>query len=122
MVKFLVENGANTNIEVENKERPLLFALKNGYDDIVEYLIEKGKVNTNFHTKSEIKDYTRDKFTIISPLIFAIKNEDLKTVKFLVDKGADVNFGDYGVKPLIFAVRGNNLEMVKFLVDRGRYY
>jgi ankyrin repeat protein len=36
--KFLVENGANTNIEVENKERPLLFALKNGYDDIDEYL------------------------------------------------------------------------------------
>lgn len=73
LVKYLVEKGANINIE-PFVATPLSEAVQGGHLEVVKYLVEKG-ANVNANNKQALK--------------YAIALNNLEIVKYLAEHGAD---------------------------------
>lgn len=109
MLKFLV---GNTNVDVNmvdcDGNTPLMFAVKSGQKEAIEYLLQKGaKIN-----------YINDMG--FSPLHLAVRKNSLTLAGLLLEYGADVNFEDkYNQTPIFDAVQEDNGNMIDFLVLNG---
>ena len=79
IVEYLIDEGANINIQSVCKWTALMWASKSRYLNIVEYLVDK-KADIN------IKNNNGD-----TALILALNEEDCDIIKYLINKGADVN-------------------------------
>lgn len=111
-------NGAQTSvatgaeIDATNLDgwTPLMFAVKNGHDNIALYLIEKG-ADVRRKTSTEIGSTVLD---------FAADGKKLNVIDAILNKGADVNGkGKDGLTPLEFAAWAGNLDVAKLLISRG---
>lgn len=112
IIKFLVEAGANLNVQVEEGLTPLIVATGKGYFQIVEYFVSKG-ANVNLKNNAGI-----------SPLHFASAKGHIQIVKLLLAKGAEVNAklvreDGKGQTPLMFAAASGFDEIVKLLISAG---
>jgi ankyrin repeat protein len=106
IVKLLVENGADINLNTERFGCALNVAASVGAGEIADYLIEN-EVNLNCQDK-EGK----------TPLMSAIYDSQPDMAKMLIDKGADVNIkGDSDWTALMFAAMRGDVESVKNLID-----
>jgi ankyrin repeat protein len=118
IIRELLENGADINMEYAKNQFPLIIACYKGYIHVVELLLHFSRVNVN------IKDNNGD-----TPLIAIIEEagSDLpcKTaihlIKLLIERGADVSLqNSQGESPTIIARKnGSCPELVTFLEHYG---
>lgn len=76
IVKLLVEQKAGINVRNRVGETPFMFAISNGYDSVVEYLL-------NHNVSLEACDNTGN-----TALFYAVNNNRYKIAKMLLDAGA----------------------------------
>ena len=101
VVKALVRNGVDVNVEDINGQTPLHRAAQKGHDKVVSFLLDQ-----------------KDKRGRTLTHILANKG-DVEGVKFLVKKGADVNVEDInGQTPLHRAAQKGHDEVVAFLLEK----
>ena len=106
-VKFLVENGANTEIvEYDMGNTPLMAAIYGGHIEICLYLISKG---ANIHARNKTGD---------TPIHFAAILGNYSMLKLLHKLGADINEkNNDGNCCILYAVGNNFIECFKYLID-----
>jgi cytohesin len=98
VVEFLLEHGADPNIQDNNGGTPLHVAAWNGHREVVELLLEHG-ANPN------VQDDDGD-----TPLHLAAKNNYREVVELLLEHGADPNIrNNEGDTPLDY---GSNCEEI----------
>ncbi|ORX75655.1 ankyrin [Anaeromyces robustus] len=112
MIKYLIEHGANINIDCS--EEKVKEKLPN-----LQYITVKDKNNCYFsfaYDKENIEIFDNT----YSPLSIACKNENESLVKYLIKQGANVNGINNNVdKPLFFACEKQNETIVKILIEHG---
>jgi len=142
VVELLVENGANINYIITNEnywesESTLMFAIKQGEEDITKYLIEC-RASLNFKNKYEISDFLETvgrnrKIEIFEYLaqwdrnIFSsniikeiIVKKRLDLLKILVSHHLDIDLkDDHGNTPLIYAIEAKDCQIVDYLFKCG---
>lgn len=113
MVRFLVENGADVNI---NNTKALFNAAYRGYNRIIEYLLDKGaNVNAVSHERARMYKSSR-----VTPIYFAIATQSTQTVKLLISRGAKVNkMPKARIAPLHLAAYRRALYCAALLVKNG---
>ena len=115
---------------------PLIAAVKDGRNEIVDYFLDAGAdINAgkgysalgmaighnNYETVRMLINRGAD-VNILNgnPLNLAAQNGDLDIVKLLIANGADVNLPrDYGLYPLHQAAASGHLEVVQYLIEKG---
>ncbi|MBD3795514.1 MAG: ankyrin repeat domain-containing protein [Epsilonproteobacteria bacterium] len=146
-IEFLLENGANINIEYEESElHPLCQAVRKDnlslvkllvrYIDDVNIYINENKTMSLFFNALKYGNYDIVEVLIknganinehnlhITPLFYAIYKNDMKLIQMLVENGANVNqtidiAEGITISPLMYAVRFNHVDISKFLVEKG---
>ncbi|MCJ7454499.1 MAG: ankyrin repeat domain-containing protein, partial [Wolbachia endosymbiont of Homalodisca vitripennis] len=103
IVEYLVEKGADVNLQDKKGLSSLHFAVQSGHLDIVKYLIEK-EADVNL----------QDEY-YMSSLHYAAKNGHLDIVKCLVEKGASDK--DY-MRSLYIAAQSGHLDIIKYLIEK----
>lgn len=107
-IKWLVDAGADLEVQNSRGRTVLLTAIEFGKEDIAEYLLELGA------------DYKAADEYGTSALFKAANMRFEKCVEMLIGLGADVNkVNSGGYTPLHFAVSGGNEEIIKMLLDNG---
>lgn len=137
VIKFLIENGADVNVQDNEDNTPLLNAIQTNNLKIVKLLLENGaKVNVRNRDgvypvikSSQIGDYeitqelikaganlnVKD-FNYNTPLMTAVENSNNKLIDLLVNKNV-INVVDVKKEsPLIKAVKAGNIEAIKTLM------
>lgn len=115
IVRYLIEN---TQINVnqtnpESRRTGLHLACENGWFDIVKFLIEKGKADSN------VQDIQLE-----TPIWDAIRRNDLKIVQFLVEKGdANLQHQNALKETVLFDVVKQivDWDILKYLIDKGGF-
>ena len=106
---FAYRKNININAQNFNGSTPLHFASRNGHEQVVRVLLDKGA-----DANAMFKD---DGWT---PLHFASQNGYEQVVRMLLDKGADVNAKDIGGwAPLHNASEYGYEQVVRVLLDKG---
>lgn len=103
-----IKNHADVNEKAEAGWTPLLYAVAQGYPEIVKILLDAGANpdDSNVHK--------------ITPLMYSARYGNLEICKILLDHVADLNVQDvYGMSALIVASRDGHIEVVKELLDAG---
>lgn len=140
-VKLLVRHKANINIKNKYKWTPLMIAVSNGNDPIIEVLKQAGArenrkqleqarfiraiiqgdtatVGALLDKKMSVKTTSRQGY----PAIFvAVENKQHEVVKLLLDRGADKNSKDpfNGLTPLMSTVARGDSKTTTLLLDAG---
>ena len=108
LVRILLENGANVNIQDnDDGHTALMTASRRGYINIARMLIDAG-------ADLEIKDESGD-----TALMYATTNSHTETVRMLLDVGADVNTIDEINQTVLFNVSSKFPDLYQLLIDRG---
>ncbi len=108
LVKTLLENGADVNMEGYKGTTALMSASYLGREDIVRYLIE--------YDAAINKERKNDGTTA---LWIAAQNGHENLVKVLVKHGANINKLDDDVSPLLIATQGGYVDIVMMLTKLG---
>jgi len=109
VIKDLISEGLDVNMESYNGTTPLHVAIEQENLPIVEFLISKG---ADVHVKNFYSDATL--------LHLAAGKENLDIIKLLVSRGLDVNAKDKGDStPLFAAARSPNVAITEFLLAQG---
>ena len=142
MVKKLVENKAEVNLQDKDGWSALMDAAMLGHTDTVKVLVEN-KADLNLQDKdgwSALMDAARHGHTDMvkllvenkadvnmattsghTPLLVAAERGYRKMAEVLVEHGADVNAQDLaGKTPLMLAAQKGNKEMVDWLIDKAK--
>lgn len=108
IARFLIDKGADVNLEENSGFTALFWAVTGNDAELTLALLQKG---------ADVNHKTKDGQT---PLLSAVDGDSLSMVRLLVDKGADVNTADADGKTALHhaAVRGN-MQTLTFLIDRG---
>ena len=110
VVKYIIEKYRidPNRPRTENGGTALYQAARNGYSDIVAYLLNKG-ADPNITNNSNV-----------TPLFIAVSNGHEEVVKLLVEKGADPNIiNSYGDSSHLAAAQRGHWEIVKLLIAKG---
>ena len=107
-IKLFIENGIDPDMVIDKYETTLLmWAAKNGHNELVEVLIKAG---ADINKKDKIGE---------SALITACFWEQPKIAKIIINAGGNVNItNNYGTTPLITAVKYKvNDEIIRLLLN-----
>ena len=101
--KFLLERGADPNLQHGKYGNPLQTAIKAGDYELTKLLLEyKAKI-----------DHEGGKYS--TPLAAAARVNDVKLAKLLLDNGADINIADHhGWTPYLHAIAHESHQILKF--------
>jgi ankyrin repeat protein len=83
VVEYLLNNGHDPNIELDDGITALWIAASAGHNDIAHVLIKNG---ANVNQRGSVEQ--------ISPVFLAIKNSDITMLKTLIENGANLTFKD----------------------------
>lgn len=149
IARYLIEQGANTNLTDHDNETPLHYSASAGNLEIGRLLLEKGTTSLNdsnavkhggfvgnwtplhlacLNSHPEMVQLLLDHNANIevrdgvqrTPLILSVEGGDMQVVQILVKNGADINAQAIrGYTALLWAARNDFEEMVNYLVDRG---
>ena len=107
IAKYLIDRGANPNIQDAYSKTPLYSAIYSGNTEIVKYLLDH---NADPNSKSY---YT-------FPLLAAIKLGHTEIVKSLIEHGADLGIKNTSAQTLLhYAIELKHTEIARYLIDRG---
>jgi len=108
MVKLLIAQGADVNLETKSQETPLRHAVRGvGIVDIVQLLVTNG---------ADVNAASRG----MTPLHFAVVDRHKEVAEVLIANGADVNAKTArGLTPLDLAKRAEHREIVELLRKHG---
>ena len=102
----LIERGFDPNSPDENGQPPLMLALRDGCDQIVNVLLQRAELNVE---QANPADET--------PLMMAALRGRVDWVERLVARGAQVNRP--GWSPLHYAASGGDVATLRWLLDHG---
>lgn len=109
MVKFLLENGADPNLQTEHGSSALLTAAEHKSFAIVELLVEKGA------KYDDVVDSDGD-----NCLSYAILNPDTDVLKWFATRNTAYDYANkYGLSPMLKAGLSPNVIVAKILHDAG---
>ncbi|MCL2119241.1 MAG: ankyrin repeat domain-containing protein [Planctomycetaceae bacterium] len=125
-VKYLVSQGAHVNgragILPAGDKPPIIFALRNKFFNVADYLISHG-ADLTFINDTIIDTGPLQGFTLLQQ---AVDSEDIELVRFLVSNGADVNANTdfkrsdgFNFTTLDIAKKTGNTEIVEYLISVG---
>ena len=107
-IYWLIENGADINLQDKYRQTPLHMAAAKGKVEIVRLLLEK---------RAEVNSRNNGGQT---PLHMAAGNEKVEIVLLLLEKGAEVNSPDQSRQtPLHMAVSYGKSKAIKVLLEKG---
>ena len=111
IVEILLDNGADVFLHDDRRKlTPLMHAVKNGYVDIIEAIIQKGGKRIMYQGDN----------LLCKPLHWACLYGQLESIKILYDYGVDLNDQNFYQKtPLFFANENGYSNCVEYLVERG---
>ncbi|XP_015189072.1 PREDICTED: ankyrin-3-like [Polistes dominula] len=121
IVQFLIDNGAEIDVENVFGYTPLQNALYNKNFEVAKLLIEKGGADVN---RIYINTHYARQRLGGTLLHWACRNYDGdEAIKFLIKNGANINATEHdGRTPLCLLVKHTGTpEMIKFLVENGAY-
>lgn len=105
--KFLIDNGVN--FETNEKQPPLILAVKSSKYDIAHYIIDSKRCNLN-----------QKDFMGRTALIYASINAPINVVKWLIENGANVDEKDEsGITALLYALKHKNEGAALLLIDNN---
>lgn len=109
LVKFLIENcDLSPNVFDLDRNSPIMFAVKSGSVETVEYLLKKW-AEINYVDALGV-----------SPLLLATSKNHLKMVEILLKYEANINIEDsYNQTPLFEAIKQNDVEIIDLLLAGG---
>ncbi len=116
LVRFLIEAGANANVEHEYdcRRTPLYIALE-GWAfsfDMVKTLVENGNADVNAKIKYRALNY------VLHMAVYC--HDDAELLKYLIFKGADPNvFDELGETPLDVTLRLKKYDLMRILIKGG---
>lgn len=114
LVRLLLNNGADVNLNVDSNKSPLHAALEYSthYNfEIVKILIETG---ADIHRRTQFRQ---------TPLHQAVKIGRLEAVNLLIEKGAEVNaIDDDNSTPLFFTMESGSIDISERLIKAGADY
>lgn len=141
IVKILLENGADPNLEPRNNEEALIRAVATGQQKVAEELIRYGAklqqtgnldktplhyaagygfyyiVDMLIYYGAEIDNTARNNVT---PLLLCISAGYPSVAELLIRNGADLNIANnQGMSPLMLAAHYNMVKLVKLLLKKG---
>jgi ankyrin repeat protein len=103
-----VIKGMHVNARTECNDTPLIYAIAEGKQEIVDLLIDKGA------------DMNVENDNGFSPLAGALRNGHVEIAHLLINRGAAIDFKNkFGDTPLIWASDCGELAMVKLLLSKG---
>lgn len=102
LAQILLDHGADPD---DSTSSPLLFACRNGHEEMVKTLLDGG-ANVNFVDSNGE-----------NPLEAAARRNHLRIVQLLLDHG--IYFRLYGIKALWFAAQNGFGEIVRVLLEKG---
>lgn len=109
VIKHVIDNAINLEVESGNKNRPIHYASVYASFRIIRYLIRK-KINLNVVDKDG---------TTLLHLGF-MHNRDLKIIKYLVEKAGGLEIDDHVKwKPIHHACQNSQAETIKFLLGKN---
>lgn len=107
--KFLIDEGADVNVQYHQSHTSLMLASRHGRLKIVEMLIEAGAI---VDARGGLSDWTA--------LLYASGNGHLEIVKLLIEAGADMNAqSDLGATALYLADRYDHEGVAQYLRSLG---
>jgi ankyrin repeat protein len=119
IARYLMQKGANVNLENSNGVTPLIMAVMKRNEDLAKFLFEYG---ANINAVTEPTKSTSG----LSSLFLAIsKLLDEDFILYLVENGADVNLkitldGQSGWTPLLYAINKKvSPKVIRALVNKG---
>lgn len=114
IAKYLIDSGANLDLQSNYKNTALILATIRGANknEITKYLINPPNRKG---AKLDLQNENGD-----TALIYAIKLGNDEITKYLIEKKANIDLKNKDEKTaLFFAVDENNNEIVKYLIDKG---
>ena len=109
IIGYLIYKGADPNTKVQFGNRVIHYATKNGYLNIVQYLIEKANVDINSYNGNWE-----------TPFYLACESGHLPIVEYLISKGADVSAKDAnGDCAIHVATIKGYLQIVQYLIEKA---
>jgi ankyrin repeat protein len=136
---MLLDAGADIEMELPNKDRPLHVALINEQEDIVQLLLKRGanvtaRASNNRTPLHLAAEYSLPRATLTLLKSHHVSTEDIdeetwtplcccntsEVARILIDHGADVNYADKDDwTPLHQAVHKRDTALVKLLLSAG---
>jgi ankyrin repeat protein len=104
---FLLNKGADPNLQGANGDTPLIAAARSGFDDAAEWLLGLG---------AKVDETNRSGET---PLIIAVQHRDAQMVKTLLNAGADPDRTDAvaGYSARDYAIRDTRAREIQKLIE-----
>jgi ankyrin repeat protein len=111
MIEFLLDRGADANLDAGN-DSALFVAAQKGYETCAEILLaHKADINVPHRDSKE------------TPLFVACEKGFTNLVNLFLTHGADVNAANnYGSTPLLKVVQDGQLPLARMLLSATRYY
>lgn len=123
-VKTLIKNGHNVDEMNEQGYTPLILAIKRGYLNIVELLIEKGANPNLFSERDILVMGSQGELMImdtinLSPLMVAVIAGNSKIVEVLLNNKSKVEVVTEDEKNVFdYALEAGNKEIVRYILER----
>jgi len=117
VVKFLIDKGAQVNVQNRYGVSPLLLCAESGNFELVQALVQAG-ADVNITPKGELAE--ENFLAGQTPLFGAAKKGHVEICEYLIDHGADVNTTTMtGATPLYTATEEGHFEVVDLLIRKG---
>jgi len=115
VVEYLLQNGANPNVQNDLGRTAIAFAVSYKFKDIVDVLLNYGA-----NPMIQSSDTERPNSGMADVLIGSISDADsYEMLKMFVYKIKNVNFEFWDYTPLMMAVLNNDYDFAKYLLDNG---
>lgn len=114
LVKYLVEHGADVNLEVEGRKAWYSACMYSRHPEIIEYLLDKG-VDLNAIGPGNKSGFAQ----MVSAYLRDPNRFSLELIKKALQKKPDLSLRGSDGDPLFMACQRGNLELAKLLMDHG---
>ena len=109
VVKFLLDNGANTNIKDNEGNSALNVAAEKGFEPVVDKLLEEGRMDCTAENQNQNE---------ITPLHLAARSGQKRIVLSFLTRRAEVDATDiYGWSPLHYAAESGQRDVAEILLN-----